>query len=304
MFVSDPEVDMDVQRLIGSELLFNFASSGDVRAVSGLLSRGFPADRPDDEGRTLLSIAVANGDADMVRLTLSTRKVEINRRYQFREPVLHFACISAKAVECLRLLLMYPGVGVNAVDAKGNTGLHLAVCTRTKLAVDYLLHDARVHKNVPNAEGLVPLHLAILDGDVDIVELLVACADVDMNATTPKGNGPWTLALLEKKYDILERLLEREDVKINTFLPGRGTALGAAVVDGHVELVRKLLVNRRVEIRGVGPVCFGVRMFLLYFRGFLFIHEDLVTLAMESSSLPICTMILAKYNQEKAMHKI
>jgi hypothetical protein len=87
-------------------------------------------------------------------------------------------------------------------------------------------------------------------------------------------------------------------------LPGRGTALGAAVVDGHVELVRKLLLNRRVEIRGVGPVCFAVRMFLLQFRGFCFIHEDLVTLAIESSSLPICTMILAKYNQEKAIHKI
>lgn len=107
-----------------------------------------------------------------------------------------------------------------------------------------------------------------------MVKLLVECAEVDMNATTPKGNGPWILALLEKKYEVLERLLEREDVRedvrVNTFLPGRGTALGAAVVDGQVELVRKLLANRRVEIRGVGPVCLGVRMFLLCFRGFTF----------------------------------
>jgi ankyrin repeat protein len=265
MFVSDPEVDMDVQRLIGGELLFSFASSGDVRAVAGLLSRGFPADRPDTEGRTLLSIAVANGDMDMVRLTLGTRQVDINRRYQSQEPVLHFACISPRAVDCLRLLLLYPGIDVNASDAKGNTGLHLAVCTKTKLAVDYLLHDARVQKNVQNAEGLVPLHLAVLDGDVDIIELLVECADVDMNATTPKGNGPWTLALLEKKYEVLDRLADRAEVEINTFLPGRGTALGAAVIDGHVELVRKLLGNREVDLRGVGPVCLELRMFLLCF---------------------------------------
>jgi ankyrin repeat protein len=158
MFVSDPEVELDVERLSGSDLLYNFATNGDIGAVAGLLERGFHPDTPDPRGRTLLSIAITNGDLELARLALATRKVEIGRRYaidqRFEDTILHLACISRRAAPCLRILLLYPGIDVNAVDSRGNAALHLAVGTKTKLSVDYLLHDPRVEKNLPNREGV------------------------------------------------------------------------------------------------------------------------------------------------------
>jgi ankyrin repeat protein len=154
MFVSDPEVELDVQRLLHSELLYNFAANGDVGAVRGLIARGFAPDAPDGKGRTLLSIAIANGDVELARTVLSTRRIDINRRYAHQDTLLHFAAINRRSVSCLRLLLMYPRIDVNAVDAGGNSALHLAVSTKTRLAVDYLLHDSRVEKNLRNEEGV------------------------------------------------------------------------------------------------------------------------------------------------------
>jgi ankyrin repeat protein len=45
MFISDPEVTLDSKSLMESDILHDFASSGDLDAVSGLLARGFDPDR-------------------------------------------------------------------------------------------------------------------------------------------------------------------------------------------------------------------------------------------------------------------
>ena len=50
MFIADPEVNVDIERINNTDLLHNFASSGDVDAVIGLLMRGFTVDRFDTNG--------------------------------------------------------------------------------------------------------------------------------------------------------------------------------------------------------------------------------------------------------------
>jgi ankyrin repeat protein len=154
MFVADPEVTLDANRLMDSDLLHYFASNGDIDAVSGLIARGFDPDRKDTSGRTALTIAIGRGDVEMVRVLLATRQIDINRKYKLDETPLHLACLTEKGSKCLRLLLLFPGIDVNATDSHGNTVLHLAVCTQIRYAVDILLHDTRVKKNVCNVEGV------------------------------------------------------------------------------------------------------------------------------------------------------
>jgi hypothetical protein len=128
---------------------------------------------------------------------------------------------------------------------------------------------------------LAPAHLAVLNDDLEIVEMFLDSPDVNICIGGPSGNDLWGLALLEKRFSAMAMMMDRPEVNINAFLIGRGTALGAAVLDGDVDFTRRLLENKRVEIRGIGPG-----------------GEDLVALAMESSSLAICTMVLERYNQE------
>ena len=229
-----------------------------------------------------MGIAVAHGNREMVRTILATRKVDINRRYKMNSTILQLACMNKQSASCIRLLLMYPGIDVNAVDDNGNTALHLSACAKARLAVNILLHEKRVDKNVKNIEGLTPIHAAILDGDEEIIDMFIRCREVEVNASTPKGNDCWTLALLEKRYDILMKLMNRPEVNVNTYLDGKGTALAVAVLDENVDFVRKLLANKKVELRHIGPH-----------------FEDLASLAISSSSLAICTLILEKYNAMK-----
>lgn len=256
MFVSDPEIALDVDRLKDSDLLQNFASKSNIEAVLGLVMRGFAPDRIDQHGRTALTIALGNGDVEMVRQLLATRLVDINRKYRNGESLLHLSVLNQKAAACLRLIMLYPEIDLNATDSKGNTALHLAACTQTQLAVDILLSEPKIEKNILNSEGLTPLHLAVLTGDAKIVDLFLDCNQVDVNVLTPKGNNVLTLSLIENKYDIISIIIDRPEIDVNTFIKGRGTILGAAVIDGQIDLVKKLLNNEKTRISNVGPILF------------------------------------------------
>ena len=50
MFMSSSEVMLDLTVLAKTDILHGFASSGDVDAVHGLLQRGLPADKTDENG--------------------------------------------------------------------------------------------------------------------------------------------------------------------------------------------------------------------------------------------------------------
>ncbi|OHS93697.1 hypothetical protein TRFO_40038 [Tritrichomonas foetus] len=286
MFVSDPDIHLDIERLKDSDLLQNFASKGNIEAVIGLVRRGFSPDRIDSNGRTALTIALGNGDVEMVRALLGTRLVDINRKYVNSESLLHLATLNNKASHCLRLVMLYPDVDLNAQDSKGNTALHLAACTETINAVDILLREPKINKNMPNSEGLTPLHLAILTGNVEVCELFLDCNDIDLSVVTPKGNNILTLSMIENRYKIISMLVDHPEVDINTYFKGKGTVLGAAVNDGQIELVKKLLDNKKTRINNVGP------------NG-----EDLITLALASNSLPICNLILERYQKAKQQNK-
>lgn len=253
LFISDPQVNFDDKKLKDSDLLSNFVSNGNYDAVEGLIQRGFHPDLVDSGGKTPLIIAVSNGNVDLVRLLLSTRKININKRFNNDYTVLHFACVSKLSSKCLRLLLLYPGIDINAPDSKMNTPLHFAVGSSINNAVDILLSDKNVMKNQVNYEGLTPFHLAVLTGDMSIIKLFLFNKYVDRSMTTPKGNTALTLALAERKYDIALALIEDPEIDINAVLQGRGTFLAMAVQDEKVDIVKHLLNFKMVKITNIGP---------------------------------------------------
>ena len=60
----------------------------------------------------------------------------------------------------------------NSRDAKGNSGLYIAVSTRQKDMVEYLL-DRGMSVNSRNENGNVPLHKAFMNQDYEIIGILI-----------------------------------------------------------------------------------------------------------------------------------
>lgn len=95
-----------------------------------------------------------------------------------KETCIHVAC-SLNKMDILAKLLQY-GADVNAIDYKGNTGLHIAIqegndkCVSTILNPLFKLtnNETKLDLNIRNFNGCTPLHLAAKKDNLNVVKML------------------------------------------------------------------------------------------------------------------------------------
>ncbi|XP_064495620.1 ankyrin repeat domain-containing protein 26-like [Pseudopipra pipra] len=126
-------------------------------------------DRPDQEMRTPLHLASANGHADVVRYLLR-KNSQPNLTDNFKRTALMKA-VQQEQEECVAVLLEH-GADPNLADADGNTALHLAVLSKNT-AVAGLLLEHHANSDAQNQWGFTPLKLAALQQHEEILECLV-----------------------------------------------------------------------------------------------------------------------------------
>ncbi|XP_051626186.1 ankyrin repeat domain-containing protein 26-like [Manacus candei] len=126
-------------------------------------------DRPDQEMRTPLHLASANGHADVVRYLLR-KNSQPNLADSFKRTALMKA-VQQEQEECVAVLLEH-GADPNLADADGNTALHLAVLSKNT-AVAGLLLEHHANSDAQNQWGFTPLKLAALQEHEEILECLV-----------------------------------------------------------------------------------------------------------------------------------
>ncbi|XP_039233908.1 ankyrin repeat domain-containing protein 26-like [Pipra filicauda] len=126
-------------------------------------------DRPDQEMRTPLHLASANGHADVVRYLLR-KNSQPNLADSFKRTALMKA-VQQEQEECVAVLLEH-GADPNLADADGNTALHLAVLSKNT-AVAGLLLEHHANSDAQNQWGFTPLKLAALQQHEEILECLV-----------------------------------------------------------------------------------------------------------------------------------
>ncbi|XP_039233877.1 ankyrin repeat domain-containing protein 26-like [Pipra filicauda] len=126
-------------------------------------------DRPDQEMRTPLHLASANGHADVVRYLLR-KNSQPNLADSFKRTALMKA-VQQEQEECVAVLLEH-GADPNLADADGNTALHLAVLSKNT-AVAGLLLEHHAKSDAQNQWGFTPLKLAALQQHEEILECLV-----------------------------------------------------------------------------------------------------------------------------------
>ncbi|XP_051626184.1 ankyrin repeat domain-containing protein 26-like isoform X2 [Manacus candei] len=126
-------------------------------------------DRPDQEMRTPLHLASANGHADVVRYLLR-KNSQPNLADSFKRTALMKA-VQQEQEECVAVLLEH-GANPNLADADGNTALHLAVLSKNT-AVTGLLLEHHANSDAQNQWGFTPFELAALQQHEEILECLV-----------------------------------------------------------------------------------------------------------------------------------
>ncbi|KAJ0690895.1 putative non-specific serine/threonine protein kinase [Helianthus annuus] len=192
---------------VGSMVITRLVKNGPMDEIRDVLEKSDPSwktvDSVDEEGQTLLHLAISQGRPDLVQVLLEFEP-DVEARSRSGTSPLEDAAASGDSlivelllahqantersesstwgplhlatggghVDVLKLLLL-KGANVNAVTKDGYTALHLAVKERRRDCARLLL-TAEANPNVANfAHNETPLHIASAHGDENLVKLLL-----------------------------------------------------------------------------------------------------------------------------------
>ena len=185
--------------------------------------------------------AVTSGDTQTLRQILSTNDVNINRRLDTGETLLHLA-ISQGHAGPVRVLLEH-GADVNAATPSGEVPLHQASSKGLVDVVRGLYAQGADLEALTPRSGETNLHLATRGGHVDVVEFLLQHG-AGINVMSRLRQTPLALAAGRAAgADIVRKLLDKGAV-VNNDVPGMGGAeapIHSAVRAGDPELVQMML---------------------------------------------------------------
>ncbi|KAM6546926.1 hypothetical protein CsatB_027662 [Cannabis sativa] len=192
---------------VGSAVLARLVAHGSMDEIRDVLEKSDSswraADSVDNEGNSLLHLAISQSRADLVQLILEfdpdveapsrlgyspieaavesgealivelllARKASTNRSVNSTAGPIHLAARGGH-MDVLRLLIL-KGADVDALTKDGNTALHLAVAEQRRDCVRLLLANG-ANPNVRDTfDGDAPLHVAAALGDEYLVKLLL-----------------------------------------------------------------------------------------------------------------------------------
>lgn len=193
-----------------TSLLHVLAGENSAELLSTLLdgpSRTKELDRKDPHsGRTLVAAAAARGNVEVVRLMLSSGKVDLESKDANGRTPLALAALSGSA-ETLRLLLASGKVNVDSRDTDGRTPLALAAFGGSVETVRMLLNCKGIRANVQDNMGRTPLSLAAQTGVVGAVDLLFR-AGADPKLSDTDRRTPLSFAAEEGLPGVSKYLIE------------------------------------------------------------------------------------------------
>lgn len=192
----------DPRGLQASRAFLRAKRKGMDRLVQVLAEAGADLEGRDPLGRTLLILAVQEGDFSEVRNLISDG-ADVDARSNVGTSVLVEALASGR----LRIVkaLLDAGAAVDGVDRDGWTALEWAVRHETVEVVRLLLKRGAEVNHVDHL-GWTPLLLASASGNPEVVHALLA-ARANPNLSTPTVWSPLIRAVLGGNEDVVRLLL-------------------------------------------------------------------------------------------------
>lgn len=203
--VEEPEVKRDVILKLAVEMIRISYRRNRIEMMQAALEAGASPNIRNEEGFTLLHVAVLNGDAEMVKLLLKygANQNKLNKS-TMRMPI--DDAVRMKNPEIVQILIAY-GADMAHYDENGNTFIHAVIHTGQNELLKAILSWG-VSTQIRNNENKTLLHTAIETQNVEACRILLdnyALTDVADN----NGNTPGKLAMNSQNPDITMILFSR-----------------------------------------------------------------------------------------------
>ena len=246
--VSLPDVDVNQETVESCTALHRAVMHVEPDVVQVLIDAGADIDTKNNDGRSPLLSACAEGTFDTVKM-LVRAGAEVRATDDEGVTCLHYAARRGRT-ETVRYLVSLPEVDVNHGDADNHTALHRAVVNVEPDVVQVLI-DAGADINTQNNEGRSPLLSACASRALDVVEMLVE-AGAGVRAKSDDGETCLILAAYFGHTEIVRYLAGLPEVDLNyRDTENNYTALQHAVEEGYTDVVQVLLeAGADVDTRG------------------------------------------------------
>ena len=233
-----------------SSQLILVAGNNDKNAVMTLLEQGADINYQDSDGKTPLSNAIINGNADIASLLLE-KGADIDVLYE--EKPLVFCAIENDNKELVELLIE-KGANIECEHEKEYTPLFYATCNN-KIDIVSLLLEKGANIEYKGKYESTPLFVATCNGNLALVSLLLE-KGANIECENEDRLTPLSAAAANGHIDIVSFLLEKG---ANIEHEGRNgmTPLGCAVFEKNKEII-SLLLEKGADINHGGkPLLFS-----------------------------------------------
>jgi ankyrin repeat protein len=164
----------------------------------------------DNDGSSVLHIAIDIGDNLVIEELLSKPGINVNIQNSNKWTPLHYAS-EKRNIITLQKLLNHPEIDVNAMDIDRNTPLHISIYNVRKDEVLELLKHPKIDVNILDRFGRSALHHAVLSDYEIMVELLKhPKIDIDIFEVNPLVHRI-QLAERENNLELAKKLLDEYD---------------------------------------------------------------------------------------------
>eukprot|EP00963_Diacronema_lutheri_P009147 scaffold818_cov388-Pavlova_lutheri.AAC.23 len=184
------------------------ASQGDAATVRAVIRQGINVNIPNDEGRSALMIAAAEGDERVVSMLLDVPGIDVNAHDSFGRTALREAVENKHNVVAEMLLKVGASLGLSSLESAKRLSIAIAEDDNRLLAVLLL---AGAPASSQDYCGRSPLHIAAFYGNVTATALLLHHG-ADPSAMDNWGRCPRDEAILSGEARILNVLDGHVDV--------------------------------------------------------------------------------------------
>lgn len=197
----------------------------------------------EDDGNSVLHIAVLRNNPDIIPFLLDEGYVDRNALNANKDTALHLAARAGDDKAVAQLLAK--GAKVNLINRDLDIPLHLAVRSGNAEAVRQLL-QAGSEVDARNVNFDTPLLLACKGGDVKVVKLFLE-KGADINAVNKDEESPLHFAASSGNVEFVTALSKAGTLDLNPRNKENATPLQMAAEKGHLDIV-KLLVELGADL--------------------------------------------------------